>query len=139
MKALTISQPYAGLIADGFKFVENRKWYTPYRGPLAIHAGKGTQYLTRKELRAYDTGCIVATAELIECIDLKSILAFARANPDWHPNDVPYTWQQIAEHEHAEGPFCLILGNVAKLREPIPAKGALGFWEFAMPAGVRVC
>lgn len=41
MKALTISQPYASLIARGEKFVENRRWPTPYRGPLAIHAGKG--------------------------------------------------------------------------------------------------
>ena len=46
MKALTVSQPYASMIGPE-KWVENRRWYTPYRGRLAIHAGKGTQYLTR--------------------------------------------------------------------------------------------
>jgi len=50
MKALTISQPYASLIASGEKWVENRTWATRYRGPLAIHAGRGTQYLSRDEL-----------------------------------------------------------------------------------------
>lgn len=43
VKALTISQPFAKLIADGEKFVENRGWPTHYRGRLAIHAGLGTQ------------------------------------------------------------------------------------------------
>ena len=40
MKALTITQPWATLIAIGAKRFETRGWSTPYRGPLAIHAGK---------------------------------------------------------------------------------------------------
>lgn len=39
MKALTLHQPWATLVALGIKTVETRSWYTPYRGPLAIHAG----------------------------------------------------------------------------------------------------
>lgn len=31
MKALTVSQPFAELIASGQKWVENRRWYTPHR------------------------------------------------------------------------------------------------------------
>ncbi len=38
MKALTIRQPFASLIVDGYKTVENRTWKTAYKGPLAIHA-----------------------------------------------------------------------------------------------------
>ncbi len=41
MKALTLTQPYATLIAIGAKRIETRSWATSYRGPLAIHAGKG--------------------------------------------------------------------------------------------------
>jgi hypothetical protein len=41
MKALTITQPYATLIAIGAKRIETRGWPTQYRGPLAIHAGAG--------------------------------------------------------------------------------------------------
>lgn len=40
MKALTIRQPWASLIALGVKHIETRSWSTRYRGPLAIHAGK---------------------------------------------------------------------------------------------------
>lgn len=40
MKALTIRQPWASLIAHGVKTIETRSWSTKYRGPLAIHAGR---------------------------------------------------------------------------------------------------
>lgn len=40
MKALSIKQPWAWLIVNGIKPVENRDWYCNYRGPLLIHAGK---------------------------------------------------------------------------------------------------
>jgi hypothetical protein len=39
-KVLTVCQPYAEMIACGHKPVENRVWWTFYRGPLLIHAGK---------------------------------------------------------------------------------------------------
>lgn len=38
MKALTLHEPYASLIAAGIKTIETRGWSTKYRGPLAIHA-----------------------------------------------------------------------------------------------------
>ena len=40
MKALTLYQPYASLIAVGAKTIETRSWGTSYRGGLLIHAGK---------------------------------------------------------------------------------------------------
>lgn len=39
MRALSIRQPWAWAITYGWKPVENRKWSTRYRGPVAIHAG----------------------------------------------------------------------------------------------------
>lgn len=38
MKALSIQQPWASIIAYGIKDVENRTWDTPYRGKFLIHA-----------------------------------------------------------------------------------------------------
>jgi hypothetical protein len=73
MKALTVFQPYASLIAFGSKWVENRSWPTSYRGPLAIHAGKGTQYLTKSQLAGYPTGCVLAVVELAACVELFSV------------------------------------------------------------------
>lgn len=44
MKALTLHQPWATLVAEGSKTIETRSWSTKYRGPLAIHAGKSTEW-----------------------------------------------------------------------------------------------
>ncbi len=41
MKALTLTQPWASLMAIGAKRIETRSWSTPYRGELVIHAAKG--------------------------------------------------------------------------------------------------
>jgi hypothetical protein len=40
MKCLSIRQPWAWLIASGFKDIENRSWPTNFRGEFLIHAGK---------------------------------------------------------------------------------------------------
>ena len=40
MKAITLWQPWASLIACGAKKYETRSWATRYRGPIAIHAAK---------------------------------------------------------------------------------------------------
>lgn len=40
MKAITLWQPHASLIAIKAKQIETRSWATSYRGPLAIHAAK---------------------------------------------------------------------------------------------------
>ena len=40
MKAITIWQPWAFLLAMGAKQYETRSWETAYRGPIAIHAAK---------------------------------------------------------------------------------------------------
>lgn len=73
MKALTILQPWAHLIAFGAKRVENRSWITGYRGPLVIHAGKSDRLITERDRELYPAmafGAIVAVAELVECVRL---------------------------------------------------------------------
>lgn len=40
MKALTLRQPSASLVAVGVKKIETRSWSTAYRGRIAIHAAK---------------------------------------------------------------------------------------------------
>ena len=45
-KALSIRQPWAWLIANGYKGIENRSWSTTFRGEFFIHASKG---MTKKE------------------------------------------------------------------------------------------
>jgi len=40
MRALTIHQPWASLIAAGLKTIETRAWATKHRGQIVIHAGQ---------------------------------------------------------------------------------------------------
>lgn len=39
--ALSVRQPWAWLIVQGLKDVENRTWHTTHRGPVWIHAARG--------------------------------------------------------------------------------------------------
>ena len=41
MKVITLTQPWATLVAIGAKRIETRSWATKYRGPLLIHAAAG--------------------------------------------------------------------------------------------------
>lgn len=81
MKAITIWQPWASLLACGAKQFETRSWATSYRGPIAIHAAKKDisdvlrilpSDLASKmkkaigaEWKDLPTGAVIATAELV--------------------------------------------------------------------------
>jgi len=127
VKAVTISQPFASLIADGAKFVENRTWECRYRGPIAIHAGKGTQYLDRRELREYPNGGIVAVANLLACMPLDSMRRISRSQ---RIQRTELTIGEVLDHEHTEGPWCWILSDVKPCKF-FPCRGAQGLWDFA--------
>lgn len=44
IKVLSIRQPWAWLIVNGYKTIENRTWRVNDRGPILIHAGKSFDY-----------------------------------------------------------------------------------------------
>lgn len=80
MKALSIQQPWAWLIVHGHKRVENRSWYTGYRGPLLIHAGQKVDEdaydwiaetfpkITLPDAKTIIRGGIVGQARVIACV-----------------------------------------------------------------------
>ena len=139
MKALTLYQPWATLVAIGAKKIETRSWSTPYRGPLAIHAGKCRDYifdqsclficnsipyedLLRKA--GYDLkwlnmprGAVVATCELV---DVERIYAdsYIPGKPEFFLGD------------YSIGRYMWKLEHVSLLPISIPAKGAMGLWEW---------
>lgn len=43
MKAISIRQPWAWLIVNGHKDIENRSWRTKYRGQVLVHASQGVK------------------------------------------------------------------------------------------------
>lgn len=127
MKALTVSQPYASMISDGKKFVENRIWETHYRGPLAIHAGKVSSYMTAKQIREsdYPFGCVIATCSLDACIYLNwPDERIIKALPAW------CSYDEFLGHAHTEGPWCWLLSKVIKI-DWVPFKGAQGLWNWS--------
>jgi len=127
MKALTIQQPYASLIAlpdsdPRCKRVENRSWPTAYRGLLLIHAGKGRDYLQPKDLEDFPLmpfGAIIATADLCACVRLEDIDKLVRCHAE-------LAW--LLNHPYVEGPWCWLLQNVLTLSEPVGCRGDQGLW-----------
>lgn len=150
MRAITICQPYAHLIAIGEKSVENRTWATDHRGLLAIHAGKGRDYLDEDDLEKWPGmafGAVVAVANLAGCVQLdrsRVALSGLRINgvdfppvenetftvPDWAKR----RWPWLAGHQHTEGPVAWVLTEVRALPVPVPCRGAQGLWD--VPADV---
>lgn len=143
MKALTLTQPWATLVAIGAKGIETRSWSTPYRGPLAIHAAKGfpadARYVCHDEpfrgtLR--DAGITLFSqlpiGEIIATCELADIWRFdegTRALVEYFIGK-----QQLPPHELAFGDFSagrdgLLLKDVRRLETPIPCRGMLGLWE----------
>jgi len=59
MKALSVKQPWANLIANGEKTIETRLWPTSYRGPLLI--------VSSKTPNIHPAGYALAIAELVDC------------------------------------------------------------------------
>lgn len=122
MKALTIHQPYAHLIAAGEKWVENRTWQTRYRGLLAIHAGTSRERLSSDDTARNPNmvfGAIVAVCRLAGC---KSLDVLKRERYD-------VTSLYILDHPHTEGPYCWVLADAVRLSAPIPMAGKQGLWR----------
>lgn len=128
MKALTICQPYADLIAIGEKRVENRSWPTRYRGPIAVHAGKSRRWLVElSPPPEMVLGAVVAIAEIVDVLHIDEIMRGT--------HDQRHPW--LRQHPHTEGDWCWVLDNVQRLASPIPCKGAQGLWNFAHENAIR--
>jgi ASCH domain len=71
MKALTVAQPWATLIAIGAKRIETRSWMTRHRGPLAIHAARAFPRIARDLARTSPFAEALATgrARIAVCPD----------------------------------------------------------------------
>lgn len=156
MKAITIQQPYATLIAlpdddDRAKRVENRSWQTDYRVPLLIHAGKGRDYLQNGDLDEFPGmpfGAVVAIANLAGCVNVSrasvniiGIQLSGQSIPDvrhsWLavPDWALRLWPWLQSHKHLEGPVCWVLTEVRAI-EPIPWTGQRNLWD--VPPELRV-
>lgn len=127
MKALSIQQPWAWLIANGHKDIENRDWPTKFRGQFLIHASKTVRWddycyirsafpdidipflsepYNKPRVNEYDMGGIIGIAEIVDCVIY---------------SDSP--WFQ--------GKYGFVIRNARPLPF-FPYKGQLGFFECDM-------
>lgn len=87
--ALSVQQPWAWLIVNGYKDIENRDWPTKVRGEIAIHAGKKFDAASYRQLRrahpeipfpdedAFAMGGIVGKATIRDCVTASKSQWFA--------------------------------------------------------------
>jgi hypothetical protein len=100
LKALSIRQPWASLIATGLKTIETRTWATPHRGELLICAARNRD--ARAEPADLPTGVALAIVRLIDVREMRP--------EDTVPAGVPYQdglWAWLLEEARAIEPFAV--------------------------------
>jgi hypothetical protein len=126
MRAISLWQPYASAIALGLKRIETRHWSTNYRGPIAIHAAKrwtreqrefcATEHSLGRLPNRLPFGAIVAVAVLEDCV------------PTWHCKQSVGAVEKIYG-DFTDGRYGWQLSHVRALQEPVPFRGAQGFFS----------
>jgi len=144
VKALTLHEPWASLIAYGWKEVETRDWYTGYRGPLAIHAGLRNPDPTELsritfalghrgfEVPELTFGAVVCVCQLVACVptDLADI-ASKKLKPDFCPKRGWQFERQFGIYD--SGRWAWILRDVQRLDRPLAARGLRKLWNWQAP------
>jgi hypothetical protein len=142
MKAITLWQPWAGLVANGWKECETRGWYTAYRGPLAIHAAArpadpaDISYFTfalakyGQQMPELLYGVVVATCEMVAC--LPSALVECKAK-QLHASFTPRHGWEVEKifGNYEAGRWAWIFHNVQPLEKPATARGARKLWDWS--------
>lgn len=144
MKALSLWQPWASLVAFGAKKYETRGWYTRYRGPLLIHASKrfarNEQEICIEDpfksalvaggithLRDMPLGVLLCRVTLVDCVRIPEgipcqgkllgdgvLVRGVKLPPDGDERDFG---------NYLPGRFAWILQDVERLPTPLPCKG----------------
>ena len=133
MKALTIWQPYASLIAKGLKGYETRGFRTHHRGPLLIHSGQRPMHWILKHsdedaldvaietfgmdgLMDLPVGCAICVVDLVDCIEM---------TPEFIAKQSP---TELAVGDWQPGRFAWKLENPREL-DPVELTGMQGLWS----------
>lgn len=126
MKAITIKQPWATLIAEGYKEYEFRTWKTKYRGDILIHAGKGIDKKAMERFKnlnlEYPVGQIIAKATITDCIYVDEEFSQKMYKKN------PAVYKGLINKDDWDG-YGFKLENVEKLN-PIEANGKLSLWDY---------
>lgn len=158
MKAITLWQPWASLLACGAKVYETRSWETRYRGPIAIHAAEkkhdyfmfGEEFAIKAmgalELKGINPqelphGCIIAVAELVDCEKIKkyydegswitqSFTVNEMGSIRYKAKVEVIRGDELLFGYWEPGRYAWKFANMRMLDKPIPCKGKQRIWNW---------
>lgn len=160
MKAISLWQPWATLIALEEKLLETRGRRINHRGETAIHAAQKwtpqqADCLDREPFRSrlahhgisrgnavqdnMPRGAIVAVVDLVEVYLTGDCLDYAHKTRDLRgPNGLTYqiTPQEIAFGDYTPGRYYYVLKNIRRLYRPVLCRGMQAM-PFALPSEVE--
>lgn len=126
MKVITIKQPWATLIAKGYKKYEFRTWKTKYRGDILIHAGKGIDKKAMgifEDLNLeYPKGCIIAKVKITDCIYVSE--NFIKETVPKNPK----VYKGLINKGDWDG-YAFKIEDVEEIK-PIQINGKLSLWDY---------
>lgn len=129
MNALSIRQPWAWLIVNGHKDIENRSWTTRFRGPFLVHAAQG---MTREEYE----DCRAFALNIRPEIEFPAFEALERGGIVGKADITGVVDADSNSSRWFFGPY----GFVLKDAEPLPfrtMRGKLGFFEGGEDEGIK--
>lgn len=126
LKALSLWEPWASLVACGAKRVETRSWSTSHRGEIAIHAA--CRWGREQREIASERAFVVALGDGFEP-KLGSVLAVANLIDvrEITPSSVP-PHPESAFGDFTPGRFAWFLADVRAVAPPVPSRGAQGMF-----------
>lgn len=121
-KCLSVSQPFADLIASGKKTIELRSWDTRYRGEFLIHSPLKIKSDDCKRLGIDEgtlaVGAIIGKATIYD-VKIYKTQRECELDEKYH----------FAGPEFSGSKYGFLLKNAKKFSVPIPHKGKLGFFD----------
>jgi len=126
IKVITLWQPWASLVAHGYKQLETRGWSTKYRGSLLIHSAKKWS----KEQRQFHEQ---HSKEILGSADLPfgSMLAICELTEVVPVEDIQeiLTERERLFGDYSPGRYAWTLDNMELFQTPVPWKGQQGLWQ----------
>lgn len=132
MKALSLKQPWASLLAGGEKRVETRAWKTQERGRIAIHASKGFEDFERDLVitSPFVVSMIRLGFNRADDLPLGAIIGVGTLRDMWPAQTIKRTLndKELAFGNYEMGRWAWVFADLCMFKKPIPCRGMPGLW-----------
>jgi len=132
-RAISLTQPWATLMAIDAKSVETRGWSTNFRGWVAIHSSKRFPMECRALCYRMPFAKALAEYNKPEDLPLGQIIAVAEIIGCRRTEHAKVAEQERAFGDYSPGRYAIFTVGVRRLKTPITIKGALSIWRLPSP------